>query len=109
MSHWAEIDGNNIVLRVTVGDDSNGEQAAYEWLVKHLGGRWIQCSYNRRIRKRFPGAGFAYDPVADVFIAPRPFPSWSLDANYDWQPPVPMPSNGFYVWDEPTQTWKAPA
>lgn len=71
MSHWAEIDSNNVVLRVTVGDDSEGEAAAYQWLLDNLGGTWIQCSYNARIRGCFPGIGFRYDPVADVFIPPE--------------------------------------
>lgn len=71
MSHWAEIDDNNIVLRVTVGDndDPNGDEG-YQWLIDNLGGRWIQTSYNANFRGKFAGIGYTYDPVNDVFVAP---------------------------------------
>lgn len=108
MSHWAEIDDNNIVLRVLVGDnnDPNGDEG-YQWLIDNLGGRWIKTSFNHRIRKQFAGIGFTYDEEADVFVQPRPYASWHLDDNHDWQPPVPYPQDGQrYVWDENQITWK---
>jgi hypothetical protein len=73
MAHWAEIDENNIVLRVTVGDneDPNGDEG-YQWLVDNFGGTWIKTSYNKNIRKNFAGVGATYDPVRDAFIAPKP-------------------------------------
>ena len=73
MSHWAELDQNNIVLRVTVGDndDPNGDEG-YKWLLDNLGGTWVKTSYNGNIRKNFAGIGFTYDSVRDAFIAPRP-------------------------------------
>lgn len=69
MSHWAEIDKNNKVIRVTVGDnnDPNGDEG-YKWLIDNLGGRWIKTSYNNKIRGVFAGVGFTYDEVNDVFI-----------------------------------------
>jgi len=70
-----------------------------------LGGRWIQTSYNHNIRKQYAGIGFTYNSNADVFVAPQPFPSWTLDENHDWQAPVPMPE-GSYYWDEETLSWK---
>jgi hypothetical protein len=72
MSHWAELDENNIVIRVLVGDDTNGEEAAGDFIIEHLGGRWIQTSYNSSIRKNFAGIGDIYDEVRDAFIAPEP-------------------------------------
>jgi hypothetical protein len=73
MAHWAEIDENNIVLRVTVGDNNDpaGDEG-YQWLIDNLGGTWIKTSYNGNIRKNFAGIGFSYDPVRDVFIPPKP-------------------------------------
>jgi len=70
----------------------------------------VQTSYNSNMRKQFAGVGFTYDDVNDVFVAPQPFPSWSLDENYDWQPPVEYPAdeideNQNYVWNEETQSW----
>ena len=72
MSHWAEIDENNIVLRVTVGDknDPAGDEG-YQWLIDNLGGTWIKTSYNKNIRKNFAGIGYTYDSVRDAFISPK--------------------------------------
>ena len=88
MSHWAELDEDNIVTRILVCDnnDPNGDEG-YQWLMNNLGGQWVKTSYNNNIRKQYAGVGFTYDPIADVFISPQPFPSWALDENHDWQPP----------------------
>ena len=103
MAHFAEIlDG--VVQRVIVvhdNDEANGTQFCHNL----LGGEWVQCSYNNRIRKQFPSAGFTYDDVADQFVAPQPYASWTLNANNDWQPPTPKP-DGAYYWNEDTQTWQ---
>lgn len=73
MAHWAELDENNIVLRVLVGDnnDPNGDEG-YQWLLDNLGGTWIKTSYNGTIRYNYAGIGYTYDPVDDAFIAPVP-------------------------------------
>ena len=84
MAHWAELDENNIVLRVTVGDNNDpaGDEG-YSWLINNLGGRWIKTSYNGNIRKNFAGIGYTYDEQRDAFIAPKPdFPpevEWVLN------------------------------
>jgi hypothetical protein len=105
MAHFAEIK-DNIVQRVLVVND-NDEHRGQEFLAEDLGlgGIWIQCSYNGTIRKQFPGVGYTYDPVSDVFIAPQPFPSWTLDTNFDWQPPTPRPGSEM-VWNEEKQVWE---
>ena len=117
MAHWAELDENNVVLRVTVGSNDEPDEG-YGWLIENLGGRWVQTSYNHNFRKQFAGIGFTYDEQADVFIAPQPYPSWVLDENHDWQPPVPVPAdawsvdnaNGaYYEWDEANLSWAAVA
>jgi hypothetical protein len=69
-----------------------------------MGQRCVRTSYNNNIRKQYAGIGFTYDEVADVFVAPQPFPSWSLDLNHDWQAPEPKPE-GDYTWDESTLAW----
>lgn len=106
MAHWAELDENNVVLRVLVGDNNDpaGDEG-YSWLIDNLGGNWIKTSYNGNIRKQYAGIGYSYDPVADVFIAPQPFPSWTLDQNHDWQPPKPRPAEGIWIWDEELGEW----
>ena len=71
MSHWAEIDDSNKVLRVLVGDNNEPDEG-YQWLINNLGGTWIQTSFNARIRYNYAGIGFTYDPIDDAFIAPMP-------------------------------------
>ena len=73
MSHWAELDATNTVIRVLVGDnnDPNGDEG-YQWLLDNLGGTWIKTSYNGNIRYNFAGVGYTYDPIDDAFIAPIP-------------------------------------
>jgi len=108
MAHYAYLDNNNKVVAVTVGKDEtelidNLDTETYyalgtEYTVK-------RTSYNGNIRKQYAGIGYSYDPIADVFIVPQPYPSWSLDENFDWQAPTPRPTEGFWYWDEPTLTW----
>lgn len=116
MAHFAELDKNNIVKRVIVVDNKDCRTADgvekesigiahCEWL---LGGRWVQTSYNGNFRRRYAGKGMRYDADLDMFIAPKPYPSWTLDANGDWQPPTPQPE-GEYEWNEGTQSWDAVA
>jgi hypothetical protein len=106
MAHFAEIDSNNLVVRVLVTDnnDPNGDEG-YAWLVENLGGTWIQTSYNSNFRKQFAGIDFSYDAQADVFIQPKPYPSWALDENFDWQAPTPMPGDN-YQWNEDSLSWQ---
>jgi hypothetical protein len=82
MSHWAELDANNVVLRVTVGDnnDPNGDEG-YQWLLDNLGGTWVKTSYNGNIRKNYAGIGYTYDAVRDAFIAPKPTNATGFDEN----------------------------
>jgi hypothetical protein len=106
MAHWAEINLDNKVLRVLVTDnnDPNGDEG-YLWLTQNLGGTWIKTSYNNNIRKQFAGIDFTYDAINDVFISPKPFDSWVLNSDFDWEAPVPKPE-GNYIWDEPTLSWQ---
>jgi hypothetical protein len=73
MSHFAEIDLENKVIRVTVGDNNDpaGDEG-YQWLLDNLGGTWIKTSYNNNIRFNYAGVGYFYDEARDAFIAPEP-------------------------------------
>ena len=73
MAHWAEIDNNNKVLRVLVGDNNDpaGDEG-YQWLIDNLGGTWIKTSYNGNIRKNYAGIGYTYNATRDAFIPPEP-------------------------------------
>lgn len=112
MAHFAKLDNNNNVLEVNVvanaALDSNNEEASgIEFLTNWSGGyiNWKQTSYNNNFRKQYAGIGYTYDPINDVFISPQPFASWSLDENFDWQAPTPMPVEGRWSWDEDTLSW----
>jgi hypothetical protein len=72
MSHWAELDQDNKVIRVLVGDNNDlaGDEG-YQWLIDNLGGTWIKTSYNANIRFNFAGIGFSYDQSLDAFIPPQ--------------------------------------
>ena len=107
MAHFAEIDNNNIVLRVLVVPDEQ-EHRGQEYLADELGlgSRWIQCSYNNNIRKQYPGIDYYFDEANDVFISPKPYSSWTLNENFDWKAPIPCPTdNNEYVWNEENQNW----
>lgn len=110
MAHWAEIDENQIVIRVLVCDsnDSNGDEG-YKWLLETLGGVWIKTSYNANMRKNFAGIGFTFDTGRDAFIPPKPknYPSFIIDEETClWIPPVAKPQDGKeYHWSEEIVNW----
>ena len=114
MAHFAEIDSNNTVVRVIVVADTDcaggqfpdSEVAGAYFCNRLLGGVWKQTSYNSNFRKRYAGIGYKYDAALDMFIPPQPYPSWTLDAQGDWQAPVAKPE-GAHTWDEEGQQWVA--
>lgn len=110
MAHFAEIDENNVVLRVLVTDnnDPNGDEG-YQWLIDNLGGTWVKTSYNGNIRKNYAGIGYTYDEALDAFVPPKPFDSWTLNEDTAlWEAPVAYPVDGeAYSWDESTLSWTA--
>ena len=114
MAHFAELDANNIVLRVIVVHNNelmdNGQESEAKGIAfcqSLFGGTWKQTSYNGNIRKNYAGIGFSYDAGRDAFIPPQPLPSWVLDdATCQWKPPIPEPQDGkVYRWDESTISW----
>jgi hypothetical protein len=72
MSHFAELDNDNKVIRILVGDNNDpaGDEG-YLWLVNNLGGTWIQTSYNSTIRGNFAGIGYYYLQDIDLFMPPK--------------------------------------
>lgn len=116
MAIFAEIDNDNIVVRVLVtSDEKPGE--GYYWLLDRFGGTWIKTCQDTRggvhrlggepLRKNFAGVGFTYDEDRDAFIPPKPFESWVLnEATCLWDSPVPHPQDGkSYSWDEESLSW----
>ena len=117
MSHFAKVvDGK--VINVIVA-----EPEFFSHFVDSSPGQWIQTSYNTRgnkhydqnnqeddippLRGNFAGIGYTYDAQNDVFIAPQPYASWTLnESNWTWEPPVAMPTDGkIYQWNESEQSW----
>lgn len=120
MAHFAQLDNNNVVVRVIVVDnkdtsDANGVEKEYigkAFCERIFGGNWIQTSYNGNMRRRFAGKGMIYNEAIDAFMAPKPYASWVLNgATAEWDPPVAKPTDGKqYLWDELNQKWvEAPA
>lgn len=117
MAHFAKLDENNLVIEVhcvanEALDSQNEEASGIAFLTEWSGGyvNWKQTSYNGNTRKQYAGIGYTYDAVNDVFIAPQPYPSWSLDENFDWQPPIPYPTDNLghqkhCIWNETNQKW----
>lgn len=117
MAHFAELDENNIVKRVVVISnddllDKNGQESEALGIqvcksIFGIDATWVQTSYNGNFRKQYAGMGDKYEPSVDLFYSPvGPFPSWMLDSNFDWQPPVPRPKDGKnYYWDENQLNW----
>jgi hypothetical protein len=107
MAHYAFLDKNNIVTEVITGIDETELIEGLDtetWYGNFRNQVCKRTSYNNKIRKQYAGIGYEYDANADIFIAPQPFASWSLDNNYDWQPPTPKPQ-GDWRWDEDLLNW----
>lgn len=116
MAHFAQLDENNVVLRVIVvsnrdTSDAFGvekEHIGAAFCERLLGGTWKQTSYNGNIRKNYAGIGYTYNADIDAFVPPKPFASWVLNNDTaQWEAPVPMPNDGMYLWDETTTSWVA--
>lgn len=123
MSHFAKLNEQNIVVFVTRGrQEDDGKEAE---LSARTGDIYKQTSYNTRggvhydpatgqpsadqskaFRKNFAGIGYSYREDIDGFVPPQPFPSWLLNEDTGlWDPPIPMPSEGDWRWDEEAQRW----
>ena len=115
MAHFAELDSNNVVLRVIVVnnaellDENNVEQESLgiSFCQTLFGGTWKQTSYNGNLRKNFAGVGYSYDSSKNAFIAPQPYASWTLnETSCRWEPPVSYPTDdNRYTWNEETTSW----
>jgi hypothetical protein len=106
VSHWAELDNDNKVIRVLVGDNNDpaGDEG-YQWLIDNLGGTWIKTSYNSKIRGIYAGISYTYNPDEDIFVTPQPYPSWIRSGSF-WNAPIEYPNdNKKYVWNEELGDW----
>jgi len=121
MAHFAQLDDNNIVVRVDVVDNNDcvdlsqteQEGIGVTFLKSIHGGNthWKQTSYNKTFRKKFAAIGDTYDEIKDAFVSAKPFASWTYNEETgDWQPPTPLPEDfdvydNPYRWNESTKVW----
>jgi len=108
MAHYAFLDENNVVTEVITGINETELIEGLDtetWYGNLKGQVCKRTSYNNRIRKQYCGVGYSYNAEADVFVAPQPFTSWTLDSNFDWQAPTPRPVEGLWSWDESSLSW----
>jgi hypothetical protein len=114
MAHFAQINADNVVTQVIVvsnddcagGDYPTSDAPGAAFCNNLLGGTWKQTSYNGNFRKRYAGIGYTFNADLDAFIAPQPYPSWTLnEETADWEAPVARPAEGMWAWNEANQEW----
>lgn len=115
MAHFAKLDENNVVIDIQrvhnnelLIDGVESESKGIEFLQSLLGGTWVQTSYNNNFRKRYAMIDGTYDAARDVFINPKPLPSFVFnETTLDWEPPTPMPTEGGpWMWVEADLNWQ---
>lgn len=108
MAHYAYLDKNNVVIAVIVGKDENELIDGLDAETYYAQGTPYtvkRTSYNGKIRKQYAGIGYFYDEINDIFISPKPYESWILNSNFDWEAPKPYPDEGEWLWNETNQEW----
>ena len=119
MANYAFLDENNVVTEVIPGKDEN--EGGIDWEQHYGEFRGQICkrtSYNTiggvhvkggtPFRKNYAGIGYTYREDIDAFVPPQPYPSWALDENANWNPPIAMPKDGgIYIWNESNQFWES--
>jgi len=107
MAHYAFLDQNSIVTEVIVGKDETDLSQDWEQFYGKIRSQVCKrTSYNGNIRKNYAGIGYTYDSTRDAFIAPQPYPSWTMsEETCQWSAPTPMPVSGMHRWDEATLSW----
>ena len=112
MSHFAKIE-NGIVTQVIVAEHDFINSGAVG-----DSSLWKQTSYNTQggkhllggtpLRGNYAGLGYVYDAENDVFYAPQPYASWTLNKEtWSWECPVAMPTDDKrYTWNEELLNWE---
>jgi len=121
MAYFAKIEEGVVTKVIAINNDVlNGGGAGFpdtevtgqDYIsnVLNFSGDWKQTSYNSNFRFNYAGVGHTFQPESGTdgaFIPPQPFPSWALDENLTWRPPVryPLDSDQALNWDEEVQNW----
>lgn len=105
MGYFAEIDSNTVVSVIVA--------PSKEWCEQNIGGHWEQ-TYKEETPRRYARVGWEFldanivaNITRDDFIMPSPHPSWVINGNVVWEPPIEYPDDegNIYVWDEDTINW----
>ena len=115
MAHFSQLDSNNKIIQLIVVNndilDESGvenEQLGIDFC-KGLYGEdtvWVQTSFNENFRYNFGLINSTYNVENDAFIHEQPYPSWTLDENFQWQPPIEQPEGTpYWAWNEEEQQW----
>jgi hypothetical protein len=120
MGYFAEIQDGTVTQVIAIANevlgedtltfpDTEGAGRAFIANTLKLPGEFRQTSYDANFRFHYAGIGYTFDPDMGehgAFVPPQPYPSWTLDEDANWQPPVAYPDDGeAYTWDEDEQTW----
>jgi len=125
MAHYAFLNDNNIVTEVITGidedakDDLPSEFDSWEEFYADFRGQTCKrTSYNTignehndsgtAFRGNYAGIGYTYDETNDVFIASKPYASWTMDeSTWTWEAPEAYPDDGKdYVWNDNKEEWE---
>ena len=121
MGHYAKVIGDTVVQVIvakqdfidTLPDKSAWVKTSYNttggvhYTEDENGVRSKSTDQSKALRKNYAGVGMKYDKVRDAFIAPQPYPSWTLDESTClWKPPVEEPDDRcVYNWNETHKRW----
>ena len=90
MANFAVLDGENIINTIVADSKAIAEEVTGKTCVEFTAIDYAQV-------------GGTY--VGGVFLSPKPYSSWVLNADNLWEAPVARPEEGSYIWDEPTVSW----
>ena len=125
MAHFAKVLDGKVVTVIVA------ESSFFNNITEDSSVTWIQTSYNTKngvyyqpnsnipsadqslaLRGNYAGIGYTYDSTLDVFLEPKPYPSWVLDeTTYKWNAPISKPTNSlsidqYYEWNESSNSWQ---
>ena len=125
MAHFAKVLDGKVVTVIVA------ESSFFNNITEDSSVTWIQTSYNTKngvyyqpnsnipsadqslaLRGNYAGIGYTYDSTLDVFLEPKPYPSWILDeTTYSWNAPISKPTGSlnmdqYYEWNESSNSWQ---